>query len=252
MRNLIIKIIFLFIVISIFYLTNCTNKLYILSEEEFNSPIDYSSVQRFFIIYDGNGNTGGTAPIDNKKYRPGEEAIVLDNSDNFFKTGYIVGSWNTKSDGSGTKYNPKSLIKFNLENITLYAIWVDISSEFTYNDLTYRRENGTFILARCDSYEYEIEIPNNFNGIQVTSIGYEAFRYTIVKKITIPDSVTYIGRRVFSECSGLNNIFMYPLTAPTLGTYVFAGVSNCTLHIKPDATGYSGGEWDKFTIVKDL
>ncbi len=78
--------------------------------------------ETFTITYKGNGNTSGTAPIDEKEYKLNEEVKVLDKG-NLVKSGYTFIGWNTKADGSGISYKSKDV--FNIkENTTLYAQWV--------------------------------------------------------------------------------------------------------------------------------
>ncbi len=57
------------------------------------------------LYYYGNGNTSGTVPVDEKTYYTGEKAIVLGKGD-LKRTDYEFKIWNTKSDGSGTNYQP--------------------------------------------------------------------------------------------------------------------------------------------------
>jgi hypothetical protein len=76
----------------------------------------------FNVIYHGNGNTNGFPPTDNKEYKSGEYATVLDKH-TLEKTGKTFAGWNTSSDGSGKVYQPGEQIK--IENITifLFAAW---------------------------------------------------------------------------------------------------------------------------------
>ena len=85
--------------------------------------------ETFTITYQGNGNTAGYPPIDNKKYKSGEHATALgkgtlikedrDSSGNVIKE-YNFGGWNTLS---GTHYNPGDKIEIKNINIILLAVW---------------------------------------------------------------------------------------------------------------------------------
>lgn len=77
------------------------------------------------VTYDGNGNTGGTAPTDaNNPYTIGDEVTVLSCPNTLVKTGKVFGCWNTQPDGLGTDYAPAAT--FNISgDITLYAKWVN-------------------------------------------------------------------------------------------------------------------------------
>ncbi|WP_338130549.1 InlB B-repeat-containing protein [Cohnella ginsengisoli] len=56
------------------------------------------------VLYDGNGETGGTGPVDNEEYEPGAVATVLSNAGGFVKGGYAFDGWNTEPYGDGTPY----------------------------------------------------------------------------------------------------------------------------------------------------
>ncbi len=94
-----------------------------------NKPITQDEVKTAMntsIAYDGNGNTGGTAPVDNTKYTQGETVTVLGNTGNLTRTGYIFAGWNTQADGNGTNYNQGSTFVMGTANVVLYAKWTAI------------------------------------------------------------------------------------------------------------------------------
>ena len=74
------------------------------------------------VKYNGNGNSGGTAPTDPNSYLPGATVTVLGNSGNLVKTGYFFGGWNSQADGSGTTYASGATFTMGSANVTLYAI----------------------------------------------------------------------------------------------------------------------------------
>lgn len=78
--------------------------------------------------YDANGGIGGKTVEFNKEDQfpyqlPTAQAL------SFSKQGYLFQEWNTKPDGSGTRYLPGDEIdsfytfQTNWHNTTLYAIW---------------------------------------------------------------------------------------------------------------------------------
>lgn len=86
------------------------------------------------VTYNGNGSTGGTAPIDaGSPYTQGGTVTVLGNTGNLAKTNYTFAGWNTAADGSGTNYSVGST--FTIFNpTTLYAQWLFSGScTLTYN-----------------------------------------------------------------------------------------------------------------------
>lgn len=81
-------------------------------------PITYT------VTYDGNGNTGGTAPVDGSSpYNTGSTVTVLGNTGGMVKTGLVFAGWNTQADGLGTDRPPASTFTINA-NTTLYAKWL--------------------------------------------------------------------------------------------------------------------------------
>lgn len=78
----------------------------------------------YTVTYDGNGNDGGSVPVDSNNYTLGQTVGVLDNYGGLVKSGYYLSEWNTRADGSGTFYyvGDDSFI-MGPENVTLYAIW---------------------------------------------------------------------------------------------------------------------------------
>jgi len=87
------------------------------------------AINTYTITYDGNGNDGGTAPVDNDNpYDYNSDAIVLGQSD-LTKTDYNFVGWNTAADGNGTAYAEGNTIENITSDIALYAQWIDASLE---------------------------------------------------------------------------------------------------------------------------
>jgi uncharacterized repeat protein (TIGR02543 family) len=74
------------------------------------------------MVYNGNGNTGGAAPVDAINYMPGDSVTVLPNS-GLVKNSDTFLCWNTAVDGSGTNYNPGDTFTLGMGNLILYARW---------------------------------------------------------------------------------------------------------------------------------
>lgn len=82
------------------------------------------STPTFTVIYDGNGNTSGSAPFDDISYETGSIATVLGNTESLKKIGFSFADWNSSSDGTGTDHTPATTITISNMNVTLYAKWV--------------------------------------------------------------------------------------------------------------------------------
>ena len=80
------------------------------------------ALDTFTVTYDGNTNTGGTAPVDpNSPYAANALVTVL-NQGTLVKAGSNFTGWNTLANGTGTAYAPGNT--FNITaNTTLFAQW---------------------------------------------------------------------------------------------------------------------------------
>ncbi len=87
----------------------------------------------YSVTYDGNSNTGGTAPADETEYSSGDEVTVLGNTGNLEKTGYSFDGWNTEADGSGNDYDADDTFTITA-NTTLYAQWIQNPYTVTLDD----------------------------------------------------------------------------------------------------------------------
>jgi uncharacterized protein (TIGR02145 family)/uncharacterized repeat protein (TIGR02543 family) len=103
------------------------------------------------IVYNGNGNTGGTVPADSNNYIVASTVTVKENSGLLSKTGATFAGWNTAPDGSGTAYAVGATFSMGSSNITLYARWKQ-QSTFT---ITYNGNTNTAGAAPVDPANYE-------------------------------------------------------------------------------------------------
>jgi uncharacterized repeat protein (TIGR02543 family) len=90
------------------------------------TPIVYT------ITYQGNGSTSGSAPTATTG-NSGSTVNVASTSGTLARTGYDFTAWNTAANGSGTPYSLSDPITLN-GNVTLYAQWVELSYEITFDE----------------------------------------------------------------------------------------------------------------------
>ncbi|MDR0503000.1 MAG: InlB B-repeat-containing protein [Treponema sp.] len=76
------------------------------------------------VTYNGNGNTGGTAPAAQSMTNFGL-SVTLASVGTLVKTGYTFSGWNTAADGSGYNHAAGSSYTVN-DNVTMYAKWQEI------------------------------------------------------------------------------------------------------------------------------
>ncbi len=155
------------------------------------------------VSYDGNGNSGGTVPVDAGSYTTGTSATVLGNSGSLVKTGYVFVGWNTQANGAGTAYAASASIIIGTTNVTLYAKWT---------------QNPTFTVTYNGNGSSSGDVPVDVNS-------YEAGNSVIVKNsgTLVKSGYSFAGWNTAADGSGTN---YSPLSTFTIGT------SNSTLYAK--------------------
>ncbi len=74
----------------------------------------------FTVTYDKNGATDGSVPIDNTKYKTGDQVTVAGNTGGLVKTGYVFGGWVY----NGTTYSAGESFQMGSSNVKLTAKWI--------------------------------------------------------------------------------------------------------------------------------
>lgn len=77
----------------------------------------------YTVVYDGNGNTGGSVPTDSTTYHDGDIVTVSGNTGALVRSGFSFGGWNTTSSATGADRMPATTFAIGTANVTLYAKW---------------------------------------------------------------------------------------------------------------------------------
>ncbi len=117
-------------------------------------------------LYDGNGNTGGTAPTDaNSPYPSGATVTVLGNTGGLVKTGFTFSDWNTAADGSGTSYSSNATFTITA-NTTLFAKWMPVASAPSPTNITFSVVSGNQLVLNWPSgLGWNLETQTNSRSI---------------------------------------------------------------------------------------
>lgn len=107
------------------------------------------------LTYDGNGNTGGSVPVDNNTYATGSTVNADNNTGNLTRTNFEFLGWNTTASGSGTNVTAGGTFSMPTANTTLYARWAPLYT------VTYNGNGNSGGTAPVDSNQY-------LNGESVT------------------------------------------------------------------------------------
>lgn len=122
---------------------------YTYGKTGFTNPwYGYQTEALYIVIYNGNGNTSGTVPVDSNTYQLNQSVVVSDNTGLLQNSGHNFNGWNTKADGNGTHYEPGDSFFIGNNNIILYAQW-------TAYKVTYNGNGNTSGTVPIDSKEYK-------------------------------------------------------------------------------------------------
>nr|MCR4901358.1 leucine-rich repeat protein [Butyrivibrio sp.] len=109
------------------------------------------------------------------------------------------------------------------EAITLYANWNKINENIEDDVFSYETSNGKLSITGYSGKSEYIEIPESINGLPVIALSEYVFAFNEdIKRVTIPESVTNIGRRAFYDCKALESIEL-STNITEIGEAAFAG-----------------------------
>ena len=114
-------------------------------------------------------------------------------------------------------HNPAFFRSRVLRLLLAFALPVAAQAQFTYTT-----NNGAITLKAYTGSGGAVVIPDQVNGLPVTSIGVQALAQSpsLVTSVTIPDSVTNIARSAFPTCFNLTNVIM-STNVIAVGDYAF-------------------------------
>lgn len=115
--------------------------------------------------------------------------------------------------------------------------------EYYLNDSGYSKLDGYSVSGHVDAVEHysDISIPSTINNLPVTSIFTDALsNCTNLETVTIPDSITKIGRYAFYNCQKLEAVEI-PNTVTTIDSYAFSGCGLKSISIPESVTSLSIG-----------
>jgi uncharacterized repeat protein (TIGR02543 family) len=125
----------------------------------------WTQIFSFNVIYNGNGNTSGSVPVDTNLYEVGSLVMARDNYNNLIKDGFTFSGWNTKADGSGTKLYADAKFLMDSSNVILYAYW---TQKETFS-VTYDPNGSTDGLVPVDNNKYEtgtlVSVMTNYRNL---------------------------------------------------------------------------------------
>lgn len=146
------------------------------------------------ITYSPNGGNGSEQTISydtSVHLRPN----TATGYDLFSRDGYILESWNTQPDGSGTRIGLGSRV--SVENkLTLYAQWMSWASA---EDFTWTADETVTITGYHGNAE-TLVIPEMIGGKYVTAIAPGAFSDCSFSQLILPKTMDYVEAGAFDNC----------------------------------------------------
>ena len=208
------------------------------------------------VIYKGNGNTGGSVPVDNTNYAAngsftvaGSGSLTLGSSPFFY--------WNTKADGTGTIFGPgASTFPNQSTNLTLFAIW-GVTTGLTNGGVTTHFNffydpslggAGGVEPARINQLlatgtDGKPVIENDFDWLQAQFTGVDM---TKARSFPIPVQVTAVVEAGYNASWGWPLVMNAGKNASTLLRSMFISeVSEVFMAAQDKGWGYSNGVGDE-------
>ena len=193
------------------------------------------AIKQYTLTYNGNGNTGGTAPAAvTQNYNTG---VSVAGPGSLTRSGYTFGGWNTASDGSGTDYAPASTFTFPAANTTLYAVWVPITYQLTVN----AGVGGTINEPGTSPATVDHGSPTTI--IAVANVGYTFTNWTVTAgSASIANAGSAVTTVTLTSGNATVQANFAPLTTVQLsGTGQFIGVEGSTAVVTVTRSGVTTG-----------
>ena len=114
---------------------------------------------------------------------------------------------------------------------------------FISGDLTYtlNPDGKSYTVTGIGSFTGTNPVIDQYNGLPVTSIGDEAFSYSILTSVTIGNGVTSIGDEAFAWCERLTSVTI-PDSVTSIGSHAFRSCYGLTSITIPDSVTSIGDQ----------
>ena len=141
----------------------------------------------YTVTYNGNGNSGGTVPIDANSYLDGETVTTLTNSGSLTKTGYTFSTWNTAANGTGTNRAPSGTWAIGAANVTLYAKYAVNTYTVTFD----KNNAGATGTTAAENYDYGTTANLTANGYSLTGYTFAGWATSAGGAVAYADQASY-------------------------------------------------------------
>jgi uncharacterized repeat protein (TIGR02543 family) len=189
----------------------------------------------YTVKYNGNGNSGGAAPLDANAYEQNVLVMLKSNTGNLVRTGYTFTGWNTTADGRGTSYAVGVEFKIGSENVELYANWTQ-SSTYT---VVYNSNGSTSGSIPMDVNVYKDGAPVIVKG-NTGNLNKSGFTFVGWNTSVDGSGISYAAGVEFNI--GSENVILYAnWTQSSTYKVVYNGNGNTSGNIPVDVNVYEKG-----------
>jgi uncharacterized repeat protein (TIGR02543 family) len=177
-----------------------------------SSTLSNSFNYKYPITYNGNTNTGGSAPASILR-NTNETVTASANSGSLVKSGYTFAGWNLLADGTGTNYSAGVDTFTVTGSIILYAKWT--INNYT---VTYRGDSATAGTVPVDAANYNIgnSVVIRANTGSLVRTGYEFEGWTVAE-----DGSGTVLKSGVSVITGVANMTFYAKWSPVTYTITY-------------------------------
>lgn len=120
-------------------------------------------INKYSVIYDGNGNTDGCLPIV-EEYKYDELIVITSRPDDLVKNGFTFKGWNTNKNGTGDTLMPGDTLKKATIRTTLYAIWE--KNKYTVRYDGNGNDSGNVPDSAVYEYGAKVTVQNNSSNLK--------------------------------------------------------------------------------------
>ena len=152
------------------------------------APATYS------VIYNGNGNTSGSVPIDSNSYVSNSIVTIKGNEGTLAKPGYTFNDWNTSADGNGTPYKQGDTFSIT-GNMTLYAQWAEMVNTPIGDVTWYNSTSPIFSIVSPETIDYVVAWGSNNGSMEVVRTNGDVTWYNSTSpifSIVSPETIDYV------------------------------------------------------------
>ena len=205
------------------------------------------------VIYNGNGNTGGSVPVDGNNYNVGDKVTIL-GPGSLAKGSDQFAYWNTVANGTGTVRGQGATFTIGASDVTLFALWYTTTGltnggatpkyQFAYDSVLATAAFGNIEPARTNSI-----LANASNGVPIVDNDFTWMQQQFAG-VDITKTVTTLPIPVYvsSPNGGGYGASWWPLVlgpgnrpASLLRTLMVAEVVEMFMGAQDKGWGYSSG-----------